>query len=227
MSNFLTSSIGKKIFMSITGLFLIMFLFVHLGLNLLLLVGEETFNQAAHFMATNPVMHIMEPVLAAGFIVHIIYATILTLQNQNARPVGYERTSQGSNCSWSSRNMYILGGLVLVFLGLHIMHFFYYIKFDKMQDLQVVYDGVKMDNAYALVTSLLELPLYAILYVAGAILLGLHMSHGFWSAFQTIGWSNDVWRKRLNVVGGLIALIFGLGFSIIPLYFLIHANFCA
>ena len=109
MSNFLTSSIGKKVILSLSGLFLIAFLCVHLALNLLLIVDNsgELFNIGAHFMATNPIIKIVEPILAIGFIIHIILASILTLQNRGARPIKYDLRRQSGNCTWSSRNMYI------------------------------------------------------------------------------------------------------------------------
>ena len=127
MSNFLTSSIGKKIILSLSGLFLIAFLCVHLALNLLLIVDNsgDLFNIGAHFMATNPIIKIVEPILAIGFIIHIILASILTLQNRSARPIKYDLRRQSGNCTWSSRNMYILGGLVLIFLLVHLWNFWF------------------------------------------------------------------------------------------------------
>lgn len=208
MSNFFTSSIGKKFIMSITGLFLILFLCVHLTVNLLLLVSPEAFNAGCEFMAL-PVIKVIEPILALGFIIHIIWASILTLQNQKARPTKYALRNQSQNCTWASRNMYILGALVLAFLALHICTIWYNFKFGDITD------------HYELVSSRLEQPVYGIIYIIAAILLGLHLSHGFWSAFQTIGFSNQIWRKRLEYVAYFFAFVFGIGFSIIPLYFMI------
>lgn len=208
MSNFFTSSIGKKFIMSITGLFLILFLCVHLTVNLLLLVSPEAFNAGCEFMAL-PVIKVIEPILALGFIIHIIWASVLTLQNQKARPTKYALRNQSRNCTWASRNMYILGALVLAFLALHICTIWYNFKFGDITD------------HYELVSSRLEQPVYGIIYIIAAILLGLHLSHGFWSAFQTIGFSNQIWRKRLEYVAYFFAFVFGIGFSIIPLYFMI------
>ena len=208
MSNFFTSSIGKKFIMSITGLFLILFLCVHLTVNLLLLVSPEAFNAGCEFMAL-PVIKVIEPILALGFIIHIIWASVLTLQNQKARPTKYALRNQSQNCTWASRNMYILGALVLAFLALHICTIWYNFKFGDITD------------HYELVSSRLEQPVYGIIYIIAAILLGLHLSHGFWSAFQTIGFSNQIWSKRLEYVAYFFAFVFGIGFSIIPLYFMI------
>ncbi|MDR0982687.1 MAG: succinate dehydrogenase cytochrome b subunit [Culturomica sp.] len=225
MSNFLTSSIGKKVIMSISGLFLIAFLIVHLSLNLLLIFDNsgELFNIGAHFMATNPIIKVVEPVLALGFVVHIILATILTIQNMKARPVGYARSEQSNNASWASRNMFILGGLILIFLVIHLYNFWLNIKLPELgTPLEITtVDGVEMENAYLMVSSLFKNSVFfCMLYVLAAIFLGLHLSHGFWSCFQSVGFSNKIWRKRLEWVGYLFAIVIGVGFAIIPLYFL-------
>lgn len=224
MSNFLTSSIGKKVIMSLSGLFLISFLCVHLALNLLLIFDNSgaLFNQGAHFMATNPIIKIVEPILALGFIIHIIWATVLTLQNQKARPVKYASNNQGKNATWASRNMYILGAMVLIFLVIHLYNFWWNVKFPSLGTplSAIMVGGVEMEDTYALVAGLFKSSVaYCLLYILGAIFVSLHMTHGFWSAFQSIGFSNDIWRKRLEWLAYFIAVVFAVGFSIIPLYF--------
>ncbi len=226
MSNFLTTSIGKKFLMSLSGFFLISFLSVHLTANLFLLAGSDAFNEASHFMGTNPIIQIMQPVLALGFILHIFYASFLTLQNRKARPESYAKVDQKNSSKWESRNMYILGAVVLTFLVIHLINFFWKIKFtgsDLLKEVDV--KGVEMENAYSLVTSLFMSGtlgfIYSGIYILGAVALGLHVNHGFWAAFQTLGLSNNIWRKRLEVLGSIFALIIASGFSIIPLYFLI------
>lgn len=211
MSNFLSSSIGKKVIMSLSGLFLILFLCVHLSVNLLLLVGPDAFNAGCEFMAL-PFIKVIEPILALGFIIHIVWASILTIQNQKARPQKYALRNQSQNCTWPSRNMYILGALVLAFLVLHIATVWFKFKFGDITD------------HYEFVSTTLMQPLYAVVYIIAAILLGLHLSHGFWSAFQSIGFSNDIWRKRLEYIAYFFAVVFAVGFSIIPIYFLIFGN---
>lgn len=221
----MTSSIGKKVVMSVSGLFLICFLLVHLTLNLFLIFDDsgDLFNMGAHFMATNPAIKIMEPVLALGFIIHMIWAAVLTLQNMKARPISYKVSRQSGNCSWASRNMFILGGTVLIFLVLHIFNFYWKIKVSGSPLLEEVsVGGVDMENTYNLVSTLFKSSIvYSLLYMVGAIFLGLHLTHGFWSAFQSIGFSNDLWRKRLTVVAYFFAIVIGAGFSVIPLYFMI------
>lgn len=215
------SSIGKKLIMSITGLFLMVFLLVHLTVNMLLLLGDgEVFNRAAHFMGSNPAIEVIEPLLAIGFVLHILYATYLTIKNQKTRPIGYTKTTSNGLSTWSSKNMYILGVTIFIFLVIHLANFFWKLKFGTVEP--ITYGNETMPNTYALVTGLfIRYWWYDLLYVIGAIFLGLHLSHGFWAAFQTLGWNGTKWLKRLEVVAYVYAIIIGTGFSIIPIYFLL------
>jgi succinate dehydrogenase / fumarate reductase cytochrome b subunit len=111
--------------MSLSGLFLILFLLVHLGVNLTLFAGRDAFNEASHFMATNPIIQPMQFVLAAGFIVHIIMGIRLELKNRAARPVKYVKNNPAANSRWASRNMIITGLMVLLFIVIHLKDFFY------------------------------------------------------------------------------------------------------
>jgi succinate dehydrogenase / fumarate reductase cytochrome b subunit len=220
MSNFLNSSIGKKFLMSITGLFMITFLLVHLTMNSLILFDStgELYNKAAHWMGTNPIIRIVEPVLAIGFILHILYAGILTLQNQWARPVGYDKQNLRKSSKWASRNMFVLGSLVLIFLVIHLSNFFWKMKFtgDELLD-QGTTEGV--ENAYLLVTSFfIDWWWIDLVYILGAVALGLHLTHAFWAAFQTLGLSNIKWRKRLDIIGLLYTIIVAGGFGLIPIW---------
>jgi len=207
--------------MSITGLFLMIFLLVHLTVNLMLLLGDgKAFNFAAHFMATNSVIKVVEPILAIGFIIHILYASIITLMNRSKRPIGYISNSSNGVTTWASKNMYILGGTIFIFLVIHLVNFFWKIKFGIVPSIS--YDKVEMENAYQLVSGLfISYWWYDIIYIAGAILLGFHLSHGFWAAFQTLGWNNKIWITRLETIAYIYAIVVATGFSIIPLYFLI------
>jgi succinate dehydrogenase / fumarate reductase cytochrome b subunit len=221
MNGIFNSALGKKLIMSISGLFLMLFLLVHLGTNLLLLIGDgELFNKAAHALATYPVLRVVEILLAFGFIFHILYATIITLKNRKARPVAYSNVSSNDLTSWSSRNMYILGFTLFAFLVLHLVNFFLKLKFGDVP--YISYDGgiTQMHNTYELVTDFfIAYWWYNIIYIISAILLGLHLSHGFWSAFQTIGFNNSKWISRLEVASNIYSVIIATGFTIIPLYF--------
>jgi succinate dehydrogenase / fumarate reductase, cytochrome b subunit len=226
--SFISASIGRKFLMSITGLFLIMFLLVHLSLNLLLIFDDsgDLFNIAAHFMATNPMIKIMEPILALGFGIHILWSLIISYQNMKARPVKYATTQQSQNSTWASRNMLILGAMLFLFMGIHLYNFFWKMKFagdPLLDEVTVMQAGIPvvMENGYALVSELFKSSIvYDIIYVIGGCLLGLHISHGFWSAFQTIGFNNQIWRKRLYTLAQIIGWVFAAGFAVIPLYFL-------
>lgn len=213
MSSFLSSSIGKKLIMSLSGLFLIVFVLVHLVLNSFLLFDStgELFNAGAHFMSLPVIRFGLQPVLFGGFIIHIIYAITLTLQNMKARPQKYAVQNLGNSSTWSSRNMFVLGGLVLVFIAMHLMHFFVPIQIEGN-----VHDDAQLVKA--LFTNESMGLVYTGLYVLGGILLGLHLAHGFWSAFQSIGFSNKIWRKRLEKVSYFYAFFIAAGFVIIPLY---------
>lgn len=227
MSKFLLASIGRKFMMSITGLFLLVFITVHLGINLLLIVdgSGELFNLGAHFMATNPLIKIMEPVLGLGFVIHIIWSLILTYQNWMARPVKYNKQNLSVSSTWASRNMFILGGLIFVFLVMHIINFFYVMKFDPHSMATVTIGGVEMEDGYKLVSELfISSTLYCVFYILGAVLLALHLTHGFWSAFQTIGLNNKFWMNRFKWIARIFAIVIGLGFTIIPLYFMLGLN---
>ncbi|MGD9556233.1 MAG: succinate dehydrogenase cytochrome b subunit [Mangrovibacterium sp.] len=224
MSNFLTVAIGRKFIVSISGIFLMLFICVHLVANLLLIFDDsgELFNQGANFMATNPFIKIMEPVLALGFLVHIVWSFYVSYMNYKARPVRYAQSNASYSSSWASRNMLVLGALILVFLIIHLWNFYYIIKFNYESMLSTEIDGVVMHDTYTLVAGLFKASVgYCIVYIIGAILLGMHLSHGFWSSFHTIGFSNKIWISRLQVVGQVFAFIVAAGFTIIPLYFMI------
>ena len=207
MSGFLSSSVGRKVAMSLSGLFLITFLLVHLGVNLTLFVGKDTFNGASHFMATNPVIQVMQYVLAAGFIFHIAMGIWLELKNRASRPIKYAKNNAAANSGWASRNMIYTGILVLMFIILHLKDFFVKIKFGQVHD------------DYELVTQLFKNPIYVIIYVIAFLLLGIHLSHGFQSAFTSIGARAPKYLKCVKNLGMTFSYFIALGFSVIAIYF--------
>lgn len=219
MSSFLNASVGRKFLVSISGLFLIMFLAVHLTVNLFLIAGQEAYNMAAHFMVTNPAIKVMQPLLAAGFLLHIAYSAFITFTNQGTRPQKYAMVDQRETSSWPSRNMFVLGSLILIFLVLHLSNFSFKMKFGEM--IYTEHGGVMVKDAYSLVTGKFVIWWYALIYMAGAVFLGLHLVHGFASAFQTLGLSNHLWYRRLTVAGFVYAVIVAGGFAFIPLWFLV------
>lgn len=223
MKGFWKSSIGKKLIMSLSGLFLIVFLLVHLTMNLTMLidpVGGTAYNIAANFMGTNPIIKVMEPILAIGFLIHILYGVIVQLNNWAARGNdSYKQSNQKESSTWASRNMIWLGVFILAFLTVHIINYYVVIKFGQPPTTTV--DGVEMHDTFALVVGLFEYWWYDLIYIIGFIALGIHLHHAFWSALQTLGWNNLKWRKRLEVTGDIFAYVIAIGFTIIPLYFLI------
>lgn len=225
MTRFYSSSIGRKFMMALTGFFLMVFLLVHLGVNLTLFAGntdcagtllpkeEVIFNQASHFMATNPLIQIMQYVLAFGFIYHIILGIILTRKNLKAR--GKERYAVNqfsANTPFNSRTMIYTGLLILVFLLIHLYNYFYPIKFGSVPD------------DYILVTELFKSPLYTLIYVVAFILLGLHLSHGFASAFQSVGVNHRIYTPVIKIVGKAYFICIAIGFAAIAIYFYFKGN---
>ena len=217
--------------MSLSGLFLVMFLLVHLTVNSFLLLdpvfGTETgamFNAGVHFMGINPMIRIIEPILAGGFILHILYSIVLTIQNNRARGGNkYASGNKTSDVEWSSKNMFVLGLALFAFLAVHIAQFWVKMKLtgDPLleQEASFSYFGVitQGENAYALVNTAFNELWVVIAYVVGSIALAFHLAHGFWSALHTVGLSNSVWIPRLQKIGFVIAWIIGLGFSTIAI----------
>ena len=216
MSSIFTSSIGKKLLMSLAGVFLVLFLLVHLGINLLVIIAEDpmVYNKAAHFMASNLVIKVFEIALFGGILLHIIYALILQVQNWIARPRRYVKANY-SNTSFFSKFMIHTAVIVLVFLVIHMVDFYFRAKFGHGKT--IILDGeVYHDFASEVVDKFKMLP-FVIFYVAAFIFLGFHLVHGFQSAFKTLGIDN----KRINPVVQAASLLYTVivvgGFSLIPL----------
>jgi len=211
------SSIGRKLIMSLSGLFLIVFLTLHCFLNMLLLAGPETYQAGCEFMEL-PVVTVMVPVLAAGFIIHIMYAIWIWWQNYRARgDVGYASGKKSKTTSWAARNMIILGLIVLLGILIHLTQFWYHMQFQMFLGGE---NQVHAGGAYDLVTTALRNPYINVLYIVWYAVIWFHLTHGFWSAFQTIGWNNQTWQPRLQVIGIIYATIVMGCFVLINLYFL-------
>jgi succinate dehydrogenase / fumarate reductase cytochrome b subunit len=212
-SQFLTSSVGKKLIMSLSGLFLIAFLVVHVGLNACVWAGDngEMFNKSAHFMGNTVVIRIMEIGLFILFFIHIIQGYVLEAQNRSRRGQGYAVTLGNRGSKWYSRAMGLLGTLLLLFLIMHISHFWIGSRLGGIGNIQplseVEYNGKMYHNQFAEMVRVFQNPLIVILYVLGCISLAYHLMQGFHSAFRTLGVRN---RRYLNMLTN-----FGIGFSII------------
>lgn len=208
MNKILFSSISKKLVMALAGSFLLIFLPVHLTINLMLLKSDpEPFNRAAHFMATFPVIKIFEIVLIATILIHISWGIFIQIQNWLARPVGYAGGNK-SETSFFSRFMIWTGASVLTFLVLHFFNF-YFVKLGIVQG--------DPENFYGLAHSLFKIPAYDIIYLLCFALLGLHLFHAFSSAFRTLGLNHRIWTPVVNVVAVIYAVIIPAGFAFISL----------
>jgi succinate dehydrogenase / fumarate reductase, cytochrome b subunit len=215
MANILTSSIGKKLTMSLVGLFLVVFLLVHLGINLLLIVSTtHTFNVAANFMATNKLIKVFEVVLFLGIFLHIIYGIWLQIQNWISRPVGYAKTNY-SQTSFFSKYMIHTAVVIFIFLVLHMMDFFFKSKF--MHDQMPPAEAPGLENMAALVIAKFKLLPFVIIYIVCFFILGFHLFHSFQSAFQTLGIDHKKYTPCIKACGVIYSLIIIIGFSLIPL----------
>lgn len=230
MANILTSSIGKKLIMSISGLFLIVFLLLHVSINLFSVIDLFTgsygspdglFKAGCDFMSL-PIVTVMVPVLAFGFFIHIFYGCYLTWTNLRSRG-GYCRyavSSKAKTDSWASRNMIVLGIIILGFIAFHLTHFW--------ADMQLKeFTGQEMSDPYALLDRTFGVWWVAILYLVWFGAIWFHLTHGFWSAFQTVGLNNNIWLKRLKVLSYIVATLFFLGFASVTVAVCIHNYFPA
>ena len=208
MSKILFSSITKKFVMALAGLFLLTFLPLHLIINLMLLKSEPgPFNSAAHFMATFPLIKIMEIVLFGAILIHISWGIYLQIQNWFARPVGYVRNNK-SETSFFSRFMIWTGATILTFLILHWFNF-YFIKLGIVKG--------NPEDFYSVAHSLFKIPAYDIIYLTCFALLGFHLYHAFYSAFQTIGLNHRIWSPVVKLVAMVYAIILPAGFAFISI----------
>ena len=221
MSGIFTSSIGKKLWMSLAGIFLIVVMLVHMGINLLVIIFKDplVYNKAAHFMSTNILIKIFEIILFGGFLLHIIYALILQIQNWIARPHRYNKANY-SVTSFFSKFMIHTAVIILIFLVIHMMDFYIKSKFGHAAEILV--NGVPYhDFASEIVDKFKMLP-FVIFYVAAFIFLGFHLIHGFQSAFKTLGLDNKKYTPAIQVLAIVYSTIVVAGYSLIPLiiYFL-------
>jgi succinate dehydrogenase / fumarate reductase cytochrome b subunit len=208
MSKILFSSITKKFVMALAGLFLLTFLPLHLIINLMLLKSQPgPFNSAAHFMATFPLIKIMEIVLFGAILIHISWGIFLQIQNWLARPVIYVRNNK-SDTSFFSRFMIWTGATILTFLVLHWFNF-YFIKLGIVKG--------NPEDFYSVAHSLFKIPAYDIIYLSCFTLLGFHLYHAFYSAFQTLGLNHRLWTPVIKTLALVYAVLLPAGFAFISI----------
>jgi len=222
-SQFFTSSVGKKLVMSLTGLFLISFLVIHAGLNACIWANDngEMFNKSAHFMGTTVVVRILEIGLFAGIILHIVQGYILEARNLSRRGKGYEITVGNKGSKWYSRMMGLLGTLLLLFLIMHVYHFWTPSRLGGIGNIQplqeVHYNGKEYHNLYAEMLVVFKNPIIVGLYVLGCISLAYHLMHGFQSAFRTLGVFNNRYLVMLRSLGIGFAVIVAIVVAMMPI----------
>ncbi len=210
-----TSTIGQKFIMGLTGLSLIAFLVVHVGLNATIWAddGGEMFNRGAHWMGGTVVIRIMEIGLFAGILLHIIQGYILTAYNNSRRGTGY-RVNRGYGSKWYSRTMGLLGTLILLFLIMHIAHF--WVPSRITHDLSPADYNEGHHNLYGRMLEVFQDPLIVVLYVLGCISLAYHLAHGFKAAFRTFGVHNSRYYSLIKGVGYAFSIIVPLAFAMMP-----------
>lgn len=221
----MNSSIGKKIAMALSGFFLLVFLLQHLTINFISVISADGFNEASHFMGTNPLIQfVMQPILAFAVVFHLAMGMRLELQNRASRPIKYAYEKAGENSSWMSRNMIITGIMVLLFLGLHFYDFWFPEINTKF--IQGDMSGLNEAGDFRYFEELQHKfidPVRVGIYVLAFVFLALHLMHGFQSAFQSVGFRHSKYTPVIKKLGDLYAVIVPLGFVFIALFhFLNH-----
>lgn len=218
-SAFLTSSLGKKVTMSLTGLFLIIFLIVHLAGNLQLLLddGGESFNLYAKAMKSNPLIKVVSYGLYLFIVLHTIQGIILWRQNRGARKSRYAVPGTKSS-SFASRNMGPLGIIIFVFIVIHMWQFWFQMIQEGVLEMVVYGDHEPVKDLYSVVDYAYHQWYYVLFYVISMVVIGYHLSHGFQSAFQSLGLNHRKYTPLIKTLGKIYSIVVPLGFAVIPLY---------
>ena len=228
-SQLFTSSIGKKIVMSVTGLFLISFLVVHVGVNSCVFKDAfmpddngDMFNRAANFMGKTVVIRLMEYFLFAGIIVHAFHGLVLEFENRAKRKQGYEVKMGNRGSKWYSRSMGLLGTILLLFLLLHWWHFWIPSRFTHagLEEPKLLSNGFIGHDMFQLMKATFSEWWIVIVYILGCISLAWHLVHGFQSAFRTLGLHNKKYLNMVNAIGIGFSIIVPLLFALMPLSFI-------
>ncbi len=218
MASITSTSIGRKYAMALSAMFLLVFLMMHLTVNLLSLGGEDgPFNAASYFMGYNPLIQfVMQPVLVLGVMFHFIMGFILEFKNRNARPVNYAMNQSSANSTWTSRNMIISGAVILAFLGLHMYDFW----FHEMIYKYVPGDGDATDltRFWGELNHKFSELWRVVIYVIAFVLLGLHLAHGFQSSFQSVGARHPKYTPVIKAIGTWYSILIPAGFILVAVF---------
>jgi len=222
MSCFLcNSSVGKKLVMSVSGCFLVLFILFHMSMNLTAILSPAGYNTICEFLGANWYALAGTAVLAAGVLVHILYALVLTLNNYRARgSQRYAVTVQEPGVAWSSKNMLVLGFVVLAGLAIHLIHFWSKMQLVELLGGHVNSLGFGPADGAALIAYTFSKWYNVLIYLVWLAALWFHLTHGVWSMFQTVGWANDTWYPRLKCLANIVATLVFLGFAaVVAVYF--------
>ena len=205
-----TPSIGRKVVMALTGLFLVVFLCEHLYGNLEMYKndGGVSFEWYTNLLTHNLIIRTIEYVFFGAIFLHAIYALLITLKNRKARPIRYEMSKQSGNSTWFSRNMGLTGSVILFFLVVHLRTFFFEHRF-----------LTPTEDMYHSVITAFHQWWYAALYLVSVVFLGFHLNHGFQSAFQTLGLNNKFYAPVIKACGTAFAIIMTIGYASFPIVF--------
>ena len=214
----LSSSLGRKLIMALTGLFLILFLTGHVSGNLLLFKGDggEAFNIYAKFMTTNPAVKLLSYLTYLSVIGHVIYSIILSRQNKSARPIGYAESKASTNSTMASRNMGILGTIILIFIVVHMQSFWAQMHWGDLP--MVTYGTEEYKDLYSIVQFAFQNIFMVVGYVVAMAFLAFHLSHGFASAFQTLGLNHKKYSPAIKAIGQIYCIVVPALFAAMPLY---------
>ncbi|WP_025875930.1 fumarate reductase [Prevotella corporis] len=214
----INSSIGRKVVMSVTGIALILFLTFHMSMNVVALFSGEAYNMICEFLGANWYAVVATIGLGALTVCHIVYAFILTAQNRRARGnERYEVSASQPMVEWASKNMLVLGIIILLGLVLHFFNFWYNMMFAEL--FHVADPLGDPTNGFGYIKETFANPVFVVLYVIWLVAIWFHLSHGFWSAMQTIGINGKVWFNRWRIIGLVYTTLLMLGFLVVVLAF--------
>ena len=215
----INSSIGRKVVMSVTGIALILFLTFHCCMNIVALFSGEAYNMICELLGANWYAVVATLGLAALAVIHIVYAFILTAQNRTAR--GNSRyyvatTVNAGKVEWASKNMLVLGIIICLGLLLHLFNFWYNMMFAEIMGFSA---GHLPSDGFAFIIDTFQNPVFVVLYLIWLCAIWFHLTHGFWSAMQTLGISGKIWLCRWKWIGGIYVTLLMLGFLVVVLAF--------
>ena len=213
------SSIGRKVVMSVTGIALILFLTFHGCMNVVALFSEEGYNMICEFLGANWYAVVATLGLAALAVLHIVYAFILTAQNRTARGDSrYEVATQVNpgKVEWASKNMLVLGLIICIGLLIHLWNFWYNMMFAELVGAM---PAISPTDGFGWIKETFSNPVFVVIYIVWLVAIWLHLTHGFWSAMQTLGINGKVWQKRWQCIGMIYVTVLMLMFLVVVLAF--------